>query len=159
MDEYKKMPGEMAEMRSKTSKTSQTSETSEVMTSKKHGTMPADSKKPNTQVCRKATPLEDWWDSADLKNRFNFSDRTLCTMREKGLLPYTIVGGRCFYRAGDIRKLFDESFYRLNPKLAEQEAQTVNCPKQDTKSYSQSANDSKPSIYFKNDKENEDSRY
>lgn len=120
MDEFRKKPGEMAEMRSKTSKTSQTSETSEVTKSKKHGSEPAHNERPNTRVNRKRTPLEDWWDSADVKTRFNFSDRTLYTMREKGLLPYTIVGGRCFYRAEDLQKLFDDSFYRLNPQLAEQ---------------------------------------
>lgn len=80
---------------------------------------------PNTQLNWKPTPLEDWWDSQDVKTRFHFSERTLCTMREKKLLPYAIVGGRCFYRAKDLKKLFDDSFRRLNPELAASEANNM----------------------------------
>lgn len=80
---------------------------------------------PNTQLNWKPTPLEDWWDSQDVKTRFHFSERTLCTMREKKLLPYAIVGGRCFYRAKDLKKLFDDSFRRLNPELAASEASNM----------------------------------
>lgn len=83
---------------------------------------PSGNEAPNTQLNWKPTPLEEWWDSQDVRTRFHFSERTLCTMREKKLLPYAIVGGRCFYRAQDLKKLFDDSFRRLNPELAASEA-------------------------------------
>lgn len=87
-----------------------------------HSSAPSGNEVPKTQLNWKPTPLEDWWDSQDVKTRFHFSERTLCTMREKKLLPYAIVGGRCFYRAEDLKKLFDDSFRRLNPELAASEA-------------------------------------
>lgn len=65
---------------------------------------------PQTTVKREATPLEDWWDSCDVKTRFHFSERTLCTMRQQGKLPYAVVGGRCFYKAEDLKRLFDDSY-------------------------------------------------
>ena len=107
-----------------TSKTSKTSKTSLPST-------PSGSGAPNTQFNWRPTPLEDWWDSQDVKNRFHFSERTLCTMREKKLLPYAIVGGRCFYRAEDLKKLFDDSFRRLNPELAASEANKMQISSED----------------------------
>lgn len=71
---------------------------------------------PQTYVDRKPTPLPQWWDSHDVMERFHFSERTLQTMREKQLLPYCIVGGRCFYREEDIQALFDNAFERINGK-------------------------------------------
>lgn len=71
---------------------------------------------PQVTVKRVATPLEDWWDSCDVKKRFNFSDRTLCTLRQEGKLPYAIVGGRCFYKAEDLKRLFDDSYNKHNSK-------------------------------------------
>lgn len=87
-----------------------------------HPSAPSGNEAPKIQLNWKPTPLEDWWDSQDVRTRFHFSERTLCSMREKRLLPYAIVGGRCFYRAEDLKKLFDDSFRRLNPELAASEA-------------------------------------
>lgn len=99
-----------------------------------HPTKPLDCGFPKTQLNWKPTPLEDWWDSQDVRTRFHFSERTLCTMREKKLLPYAIVGGRCFYRAEDLKKLFDDSFRRLNPELAASETNKMQSTFEDDQS-------------------------
>lgn len=100
-----------------------------------HPTKPLGCGFPKTQLNWKPTPLEEWWDSQDVRTRFHFSERTLCTMREKKLLPYAIVGGRCFYRAQDLKKLFDDSFRRLNPELAASEANKMQSTHESEKAY------------------------
>lgn len=78
---------------------------------------------PQVNVKRTATPLEDWWDSCDVKKRFNFSDRTLCTMRQQGKLPYAVVGGRCFYKAEDLKRLFDDSYNQHKLEMEQEHQQ------------------------------------
>ena len=40
---------------------------------------------------------EDWLDSADIKQRFNFSDSKLYRLRKAKAIPYTKIGGRYHY--------------------------------------------------------------
>lgn len=40
---------------------------------------------------------EDWLDSADIKQRFNFSDSKLYRLRKANAIPYAKIGGRYHY--------------------------------------------------------------
>ena len=44
----------------------------------------------------------DWLDSQDICKMLQISKRTLDSYREKGLLPFSKIGGKVFYRAKDI---------------------------------------------------------
>jgi hypothetical protein len=43
------------------------------------------------------TSSEEWYDSADLKNHFHFSESKLYTLRKTNQIPYTKIGGRFYY--------------------------------------------------------------
>jgi hypothetical protein len=43
------------------------------------------------------TPSEEWFDSADLKNHFHFSESKLYCLRKTNQIPYTKIGGRFYY--------------------------------------------------------------
>ena len=40
---------------------------------------------------------EEWLDSADIKQMFNFSDSKLYRLRKANLIPSTKIGNRCCY--------------------------------------------------------------
>lgn len=43
------------------------------------------------------TPTEEWYDSADLKNHFHFSESKIYFLRKTNQIPYTKIGGRYVY--------------------------------------------------------------
>jgi Helix-turn-helix domain len=43
------------------------------------------------------TPSEEWYDSADLKTHFHFSESKLYRLRKTNQIPYTKIGGRFYY--------------------------------------------------------------
>lgn len=59
------------------------------------------------------TPLEQWVDGQDVMQKLNISQRTLQNLRSCGALPYSVFGGRCFYKRADIERLL-ENGYRID---------------------------------------------
>lgn len=49
--------------------------------------------------------LKTWMDSQDVLMTLGISIRTLQTYRDKGMLPYSQVGQKFFYKPEDIQKL------------------------------------------------------
>lgn len=47
-----------------------------------------------------------------LSKKMNISRRTLQTYRDKGLLPYILLGGKVLYKESDIEKLLEENYLR-----------------------------------------------
>ncbi|MCO6163353.1 helix-turn-helix domain-containing protein [Flavobacterium sp. NRK F7] len=43
------------------------------------------------------TKEEEWLDSADIKQRFNFSESKLYRLRKNNAIPHTKIGGRYHY--------------------------------------------------------------
>lgn len=52
---------------------------------------------------------DEWWDNQDVCRLLGISLRTLQTYRDKGLLPYSQVGHKCYYKAEDIARFMKES--------------------------------------------------
>lgn len=53
---------------------------------------------------------ERWLDNADVKQMLHISTRTLQTWRSAGILPYSKVGGKLFYKQSDIDALLNKSY-------------------------------------------------
>lgn len=60
-----------------------------------------------TRLCSPAgdAGLKKWMDNRDVCEVLRISKRTLQVYREKGLLPYTRIKNKIFYRPEDVQKL------------------------------------------------------
>ena len=60
-------------------------------------------------------PLEDWIDGQIVMQALHISPRTLQTLRTNGILPFSRIGNKIYYRKSDILKiLFDNyTMYKL----------------------------------------------
>jgi hypothetical protein len=59
------------------------------------------------------TPLEDWLDNQDVMQALHISPRTLQTLRSNGILPFSRIGNKIYYRRQDIIKILSDN-YTLN---------------------------------------------
>ena len=53
--------------------------------------------------------LKKWMDNRDVCEALRISKRTLQVYREKGLLPYTRIKNKIFYRPEDVQKPLESS--------------------------------------------------
>ncbi len=53
--------------------------------------------------------LKHWLDAQDVCFTLNISTRTLQNYRDKGMLAYSLVGGKCYYRPEDIESLIHKN--------------------------------------------------
>ena len=62
-----------------------------------------------TRLCSPARDagLKKWMDNRDVCEVLRISKRTLQVYREKGLLPYTRIKNKIFYRPEDVQKLLE----------------------------------------------------
>ena len=51
--------------------------------------------------------VDEWLDNDAVCRRLNISPRTLQTLRDTGKIPFSMVGHKCYYRAGDIADLLN----------------------------------------------------
>lgn len=58
----------------------------------------------------KKTRVEDWLDNQDVANMLHMSYRTLQNLRSEGILPYSRIKGKIYYRRQDIQQLMAENF-------------------------------------------------
>lgn len=56
--------------------------------------------------------LEDWIDNQDVMSRLHISIRTLQKLRSNGILPYTKVNGKIYYRRQDVEELLNRNYGR-----------------------------------------------
>jgi len=54
----------------------------------------------------------DWLDHREICRMLGISKRTLDSYRERGLLPYSKIGGKVFYRAADVEDYLDSHITR-----------------------------------------------
>ena len=69
------------------------------------------------QVERMYDPVkkEYWMESSDVCRALDISKRTLQTYRERGIVPFSSVGGQYFYKESDIAAYLES---RTKPKKA-----------------------------------------
>ncbi|SFT01541.1 Helix-turn-helix domain-containing protein [Porphyromonadaceae bacterium NLAE-zl-C104] len=56
------------------------------------------------------TEWSNWIDGQDVLLKMQVSPRTLQRWRINGLLPYSRVSGKCYYRKSDILALLQENY-------------------------------------------------
>jgi hypothetical protein len=57
--------------------------------------------------------LSDWLDSQEVMQALHISPRTLQTLRSNGILPFSRIGNKIYYRRQDIIKILSDN-YTLN---------------------------------------------
>jgi hypothetical protein len=56
------------------------------------------------------TPLTDWLDNQDVMQALHISPRTLQTLRSNGILPFSRIGNKIYYRRQDILKILSDNY-------------------------------------------------
>ncbi|WP_108823570.1 helix-turn-helix domain-containing protein [Dysgonomonas sp. Marseille-P4361] len=52
---------------------------------------------------------EEWLDNQDVCQLLNISLRTLQSYRDRGILAYSMIGHKCYYKANDIHSFIEKS--------------------------------------------------
>ena len=54
--------------------------------------------------------LSDWLDNQDVMQALHISPRTLQTLRTNGILPFSRIGNKIYYRRQDILKILSDNY-------------------------------------------------
>ena len=57
---------------------------------------------------------EIWVDSYEVCTFLQISDRTLQRLRAKGVVAFSNIGGRCYYKIGELKRLREERLIKSN---------------------------------------------
>ena len=60
-------------------------------------------------LCGNNQDKEQWLSNGDICNLLQISPRTLQAYRDNGILPYSQIGRKCYYRVSDIESLISQS--------------------------------------------------
>jgi hypothetical protein len=63
-----------------------------------------------------ADRLEDWLDNQDVMQILHISPRTLQTLRSNGLLPFSRIGNKLYYRRSDISRILNNHYTMMKIK-------------------------------------------
>ncbi len=55
---------------------------------------------------------ENWIDGQDVMLALHISKRTLQSLRDTGILPYSRINGKFYYKVADIEKLLESNYSR-----------------------------------------------
>jgi hypothetical protein len=53
--------------------------------------------------------IEQWLNNREACELLKISQRTLQSYRDTGILPYSQIGHKCYYRVSDVEKLINQS--------------------------------------------------
>ena len=59
-------------------------------------------------------PEDDWVDSYEVCTFLNISERTLQRLRSKGMITYSLMGGKSYYTISEIKRALREKRIRSN---------------------------------------------
>lgn len=55
--------------------------------------------------------FNEWWiDGQDVMQTLHISQRTLQSLRDSGVLPYSRINGKFYYKVSDLEKLLEENY-------------------------------------------------
>ena len=57
---------------------------------------------------------ETWIDGQDVMLALNISKRTLQSLRDTGIIPYSRINGKFYYKVADLEKLLERNYSRNN---------------------------------------------
>ena len=72
---------------------------------------------PKTDV--ESNMMEGWLDNDDVSEILDISTRTLQRLRAKNLISYSLLGGKCYYKASDIETALKDRLIRCRPETIE----------------------------------------
>jgi hypothetical protein len=55
---------------------------------------------------------QEWIDGQDVMLALKISKRTLQTLRDTGILPYSRINGKFYYKVADLEKLLESNYSR-----------------------------------------------
>lgn len=61
------------------------------------------------------SPNKEWLDNQQVCLLLNISPRTLQSHRDKGILPYSQTGHKCYYKKSDVEKLMQQCKIEVKP--------------------------------------------
>ena len=61
------------------------------------------------ELCGKDRSNEKWLGSAEVCNLLQISQRSLQSYRDTGILPYTQIGRKFYYRSSDVEQFINQS--------------------------------------------------
>ncbi len=61
------------------------------------------------ELCIAHSVENEWLDKADVYHYMHIQSRTLQKYRNTGILPFSMIRGKCYYKASDVQKLIDNS--------------------------------------------------
>lgn len=64
------------------------------------------------ELCHNRNNKEEWLDNQEVCQLLKISKRTLQTYRDNGILAYSQIGYKCYYKKVDIEKLIDVSIIK-----------------------------------------------
>jgi hypothetical protein len=59
-------------------------------------------------LCGNNQDKEQWLGNEDVCNLLQVSPRTLQSYRDNGILPYSQIGRKCYYRVSDVEQLINQ---------------------------------------------------
>ena len=54
---------------------------------------------------------ETWFDNQDVMEILKISPRTLQNFRDNGVLPFSKIGGKIYYKASDVEQLLKDNYH------------------------------------------------
>ncbi|NDV55239.1 DNA-binding protein [Parabacteroides sp. 52] len=60
-------------------------------------------------LCGENQDKEQWLGNSDVCGLLQISPRTLQSYRDNGILPYSQIGRKCYYKVSDIENLISQS--------------------------------------------------
>jgi hypothetical protein len=87
------------------------------------------------------TPLSDWLDNQDVMHLLHISPRTLQTLRSNGVLPFSRIGNKLYYKRSDIQRILQDNYtmYKISCKREQNRTRSdfAECSRNSTKLNSQ----------------------
>ena len=65
---------------------------------------------------QRTEPDQIWYDNQEFLQLMNISKRTAQTWRDEGLISYSQVGSKIYYRMSDVQKLLDSNYNQASKK-------------------------------------------
>ena len=66
----------------------------------------------NLKKCRAEQFKESWIDGQEVSLALNLGQRSLQTLRSSGLLPFSQIKGKCYYKVSDLETLLESNYIR-----------------------------------------------
>lgn len=72
-----------------------------------------------TRLCRPTGDLglKNWLDNQEVCEILRISKKTLQVYRAKGILPFSRIKHKIFYKPEDVRRLLESNYHPLNSRL------------------------------------------